>query len=303
LTIRRSPRSIKAFTKAIRDLKRPVLQEADLAVAFLSAQDDPQALSDIPCPQIRQSFRRHVETLVDFGALEPYIVQSETLGYQLPLHKGTIPAEEICSLDLFCYISHLSALSWHGLTDRLPKTIFLSRPSRKQWRALADARAEGELGPAAHLYFHCKLPKYRFVEFTRVRKHLVQTWSSTRLDRELQSAFKRVESPQIRVATIGRCFLDMVRSPELCGGIHHVMETYEEHAARYLNLIVSEIDAHGTKVEQARAGYLIERVITKSNPVINKWSTAVVRGGSRKLDPSAEYSEEFSERWALSINA
>lgn len=303
MTIRRSQRSLKIFAQAIQALQRPVLQEADLAIAFLAAQPDSSFPGTLTCSQIRGSFQRHVKTLEEFGALQFFDSHSEAPCYRIALQKTVSAEVEICSLDPYCYVSHLSALGWHGLSDRLPRTIYISRPSRKQWRILADARAEVQLGSRADVYFQCKLPKHRMVEFSKVRGHLVQVWSSRRLDSDFQAAYKRVESQDIRVATIGRCFLDMVRTPELCGGIHHVIEIFEEHSEKHIHLILPEIDAHGNKIEKARAGYLIERALADSHPMLEKWSKEVVRGGSRKLDPSSGYSEEYSERWALSLNA
>lgn len=280
----------------------PAFQEADLVIAFLRSQSEADDLIEIPCDQIRRAYRRHVETLEEYGALESVTIGPNLSAYRLPTHKLPPPQQVICILDPFAYLSHLSALAWHGLSERLPRTLFISRPSRSHWQSLARARLETRLGDWFAAHQRCRLPSYRFTEITRIEKHAIHIWTSTRLDREYHSAFKHIGEQHIRVATIGRCFLDMVRSPELCGGIHHVMDVYVEHGPTYLELILTEIDTHGTKIEKARAGYLLEQASVKAHPMLDNWARGVTRGGSRKLDPSADYSEQYSEKWALSIN-
>jgi len=104
------------------------------------------------------------------------------------------------------------------------------------------------------------------------------------------------------VATRGRTFLDMLRDPQLCGGLSHVLQVYKEHAPQSLRLILDEVDQHGKPIDKVRAGWILESVCHIHDPRIDAWTVFAQRGGSRKLDASAEYSPEFSERWALSIN-
>lgn len=300
--LRRSPRSLKAFTKEIRALNLPAFSETELSVAFLRSLPNEDAQLEIPCEQIRRAYRRHVATLEEYGALESAAIAPDLTAYQLPTTKLPAPEQLICIFDPFCYLSHLSALAWHGLSERLPKTVFVSRPSRSQWQALASIKLDDRLGDWSRINSVCKLSRYQFRDYTRIGNHAIHFWTSSRLDREYSSAFKNIKDQHIRVATIGRCFLDMVRSPDLCGGIHHVIDIYSEHSATYLDLILKEIDSFGNKIEKARAGYLLESSISTDQPVLSQWLKTVSRGGSRKLDPSADYSERFSERWGLSLN-
>jgi predicted transcriptional regulator of viral defense system len=111
-----------------------------------------------------------------------------------------------------------------------------------------------------------------------------------------------VQGKPRRVATIGRTFLDMLREPDLCGGIYHVLDIFAEQAPRYLRLIVDEIDRHGTKIDKVRAGYVLAERLNLTHPAFAVWQTCAQRGGSRKLDAQADYSPRFSETWCLSIN-
>ena len=122
------------------------------------------------------------------------------------------------------------------------------------------------------------------------------------LRRSSRGAFKTIRSATIRVATVGRVFLDMVREPQHCGGIQHVVDTWRAYAERNLPLIVEEIERHGNAVEKVRAGYLLDEVCHLSHPLIDGWTKLAQRGGSRMLDPQAEYASHYSEKWMLSIN-
>lgn len=205
--------------------------------------------------------------------------------------------EVACSVDPFAYVSHLSAMEYHGITDRFSKILYLSTPPDREWKEQATARMEKDLKEHKANYLAARLPALRFQKVERIDGVRVEL-----IRRSHRGAFKAIKSPSIRVAMVGRTFLDMLREPELCGGMQHVVDTYREYAAKYLKLIVDEFDRHSTSIEQARAGYLLEAVCGLSNPAIDVWASKVQRGGSRKLDPQAEYAPLFSERWALSLN-
>jgi hypothetical protein len=55
-------------------------------------------------------------------------------------------------------------------------------------------------------------------------------------------------------------------------------------------------------MDQARAGYILEEKCGLSHALIDEWAKSAIRGGSRRLDPQAEYVPIFSERWCISIN-
>lgn len=115
-------------------------------------------------------------------------------------------------------------------------------------------------------------------------------------------AYKNVRDRNIRVATIGRTFLEMLRSPALCGGINHVLEIFDMHAEKYLRLITDEFDSNGNNMDKVRAGYIVEERLGIKNETVESWTAFAQRGGSRKLDASAEYYPQWSDKWCLSLN-
>ena len=269
--------------------ERPVITAYELGVLTATqATDELISLS---------LYTEIVRLLSSFGLISPAKEFKTGTVFHL-FGRNKPPAMEVaCSVDPFAYVSHLSAMEYHGVTDRFPKILYLSTPPDKEWKEQAAARMDKDLKEHKEGYLAAKLPELRFQKFERVDGIRVEL-----MRRSHRGAFKAIKSPAIRVAMVGRTFLDMVREPESCGGMQHVVDTYREYAAKYLKLITEEVDKHGTLIEQARAGYLLDEVCRLSDPLIDAWASKVQRGGSRKLDPQAEYASFFSERWALSVN-
>lgn len=200
----------------------------------------------------------------------------------------------LCSINPFAYISHLSAMEYHGLTDIIPRVLIYSTPDAKTWQIFAQEKMEKDYnGKTNDILVPLKL-----IKLDKIGKKKLFEFSSIHL-----GAFINVRNRPLRISSIGRTFLDMIRKPNLCGGIYNVLKAYEDYAERYIDLILDEIDRNGNKIEKVRAGYILEeRCDIKNNPKIEKWKTHAQRGGSRKLDPNNEYMPTYSETWCLSIN-
>lgn len=235
-----------------------------------------------------------LETLVSIRVLVPI---SGTNGFLLFGHSGAPITEVACCLDPFAYVSHLSAMEHHGLTDRFPKILYLTRPSTAEWRRQADARMEKDLGQDWEHYKNSGLPRLTMPSFAKLGSTTVHMQERSQL-----GAFRHVSGSALRVATIGRTFLDMLREPKLCGGIQHVLDIYQREAKRYLKLIVDEIDRHGQPIDKVRAGFVLTEFCHLEFDAAKQWEKNAQRGGSRKLDPEAEFAPTYSERWMISIN-
>jgi predicted transcriptional regulator of viral defense system len=248
----------------------------------------------------RPDYTRLTDMLVNNGILQNSkdVPNKEVF---VVLGQNNAASEDIiCCVDPFCYISHMSAMEYHGLTDRLPKILFLTTPSYPHWGQLAAQRMQKELGQEAlALYHEASLPLLRRLRLTKIHRKTVNIHSTAHCD---PGAYVTVQGRSLRVSTIGRTFLDMIRDPDLCGGIYHVLEVYEAHASRYLRLIVDVIDRHGSKIDKVRAGYILDERLGLSHQTIENWRALVQRGGSQKLQARAPYSAHFSEKWCLSIN-
>ncbi len=239
---------------------------------------------------------KYLKLLLDEGVLFPHKNLSNI--FTLLGRSDGDPEDIACTVDPFCYMSHLSAMSYHGLTDRIPKKLFISSHPTKIWQSLAKEKMQKDLGDDFESYCEHGLPKLVRPNMKKIDKTDLHCLSSKHL-----GAYKNVRGRSLRVSTVGRTFLDMLRNPELCGGINHVLDVFQEYGEKYLRLITDDIDKNGEPIDKVRAGYILnERLGINTNEIINGWASFAQRGGSRKLDSSSEYSPEWSDKWKISLN-
>lgn len=243
-----------------------------------------------------RDFSRCVGKLLDEGVLSGYKGLPNTI-YTI-LGRSKANEEDVaCTVDPFCYLSHLSAMDYHGLTNRIPSKIFLSSPSTTMWKESALKKMQGDLKEQLAEYVESGLPTLKRVQFQKIGTKQVHIHNSLHL-----GAYKNVRGRPLRVSTIGRTFLDMLRTPHLCGGMTHVLDVFAEFGEKYLRLITDEIDSHGKPIDKIRAGYIFEERLDLQSDTIKSWERYIQRGGSRKLDPSEEYIPKWSEKWCISLN-
>lgn len=217
--------------------------------------------------------------------------------FRLLGRKGESAEEVACTIDPFCYLSHLSAMSHHGLTNRLPVKLFVSSPALPAWKVEAEARMKKDLGLDYDAYCENGMPRLTRSNLSKIGRMDVHRFNSNQW-----GAYINVRGRTLRVSSIGRTFLDMLRNPELCGGMRHVIEVHEQHAETYLLLIVDEVDRNGTPIDKVRAGYILDEKLQIRNEKVDGWVGFAQRGGSRKLDASGEYAPVWSDKWCLSLN-
>jgi predicted transcriptional regulator of viral defense system len=238
---------------------------------------------------------KYLKLLLDEGVISSHKNLSNI--FTLLGRSNSDPEDIACTVDPFCYISHLSAMSYHGLTDRIPGKLFISSPPADAWRSFAKEQMRKDLGDYYEDYCEAGLPKLVRTEMRKINKIEVHCLGSKHL-----GAYKNVRGRSLRVSTIGRTFLEMLRNPELCGGINHVMDLFEEYGEKYLRLITDDIDKNGAPIDKVRAGYILEECLGIDNEVVESWSSLAQRGGSRKLDSSSEYISDWSDKWKISLN-
>lgn len=288
--------ALPALADALAAIDAPAVSPYDLGRLLFAALATNKTTP--PPATLKPAYQAVVQSLIEVRLLSPIpSTASAPAGYRLFGRKSAMPAEIACSLDPFAYVSHLSAMEYHGLTDRFPKTLFMSTPPLKEWRRQAGQRMSRDLGDRLERYKASGLPRLTRPALTAVDRIVIQFQ-----ERSQMGAFRRIAGSPLCVATVGRTFLDMLREPGLCGGMQHVLDIYRSQAKRYANLIVDEIDRHGAPIDKVRAGYVLTDVCHLSLPATEAWKAFAQRGGSRKLDPDAEYAADYSETWKLSIN-
>lgn len=290
-----------ALTLELGSLHQPVVTTYQLGTLLFRLYQT-KTYQGRPLAQLKKDFpepldlKRMTDRLLENGVIQPH--KDFSGGVFVILGKEPTAAEVACVVDPFAYLSHLNAMEHHGLTHRMPKMLFLSSPPPTEWRQSALGRMKRDLGEEQfEVYNTAGLPALTKPRFDKLHRQAVNFYTSLHL-----GAFVAIRDRALRVATLGRTFLDMLREPDLCGGIYHVLEVFETHATTYLRLITDELDQHGTKIDQVRTGYVLEERCGLESPSFERWRSQVQRGGSRKLYAKGEYSSRFSEKWGLSLN-
>lgn len=206
------------------------------------------------------------------------------------------PAEDITAiLDPFCYISHLSAMQRYSLTNRIPEALNLSTP--KSWAAARDEKIDADYGsgrdPSDYI-----APLSQLSWPNIIRRRPVELHKTVRTP-----IVKAIRGSVARIAAVGETFVQMLDRPELCGGMEHIIEVWDEHAETYFEEIITAVDHAKESIIKVRAGYLLEERLGLRDERISAWAAFAQRGGSRKLDASAPYVSTFSQKWMISLNA
>lgn len=293
----------KAIILTLGELDKPVVTLYQLGVIIHNLYKT-KSYKGTSIGRLRKSraeihdFNKNVTRLLSDGILSRYPGLPERTVFSILGRSHEAAEDVVCTVDPFCYVSHLSAMSFFGLTNRNPTKLIVSSPEPARWKKEARKKMDNDLGTDLEDYLINGMPSLRRTKLDKLGRKQIQRVSGIHL-----GAYRNVRGREMRVSTIGRTFLDMLRRADLCGDMNHVIEVYEEHAENNLDLIVDEIDRNGKPIDKVRAGYLLDEKLKLEHEKINGWVRLVQRGGSRKLDAMNEYLPEWSDKWCISLNA
>jgi len=252
-----------------------------------------------PVPD-REKLNRVRRELVDMNVLTPD--KDFQMGVYRIIDNSDRSAEEICGVvEPFCCISHLSAMARYGLTDRRSIALQLTIPDAKTgkelWREQIFERdyTEEERENLNRSEIISPSPRSSFPPKVRGQEISIKRTAHGGTSQQIKGSLARIE-------TIGQVFAGMLEDPDLCGGMKHVIEVWEEHAQTYQEEIIEAVKSRTKSITKVRAGYLLEELIAIKDPRIEAWTKYAQRGGSRLLNPSAPFESTFSEKWMLSLN-
>ncbi len=108
----------------------------------------------------------------------------------------------------------------------------------------------------------------------------------------------------VRLQNIHDLFIDMLRYPQYCGGLTHVLEVYKNHLHKYLDTVMDKVDLNGTTIDKARLGFILEKCLNYTSEPLIDWKIEQQgkRGGSRKLVANLDFDSIFDPEWNISIN-
>jgi predicted transcriptional regulator of viral defense system len=204
--------------------------------------------------------------------------------------------EAICAVYPYGYISYISAMEWYGLTEKIPKIARFTVCSKSAWKDKYIAEFADRLGEIRD--FNGFVPKYPKSGLYFDRRELLVTMESSFVEPV------SVRGGVVRVSSIGKTFVDMVRRPELCGGDEHVFEMYLEHGAKYSKNIIDSAERFGRKIDRARVGFLLDKVLGVQDERLYSWREDArgERGSSRVYSPGRPFSSIYCADWSLSLN-
>jgi len=292
----------KATTLSLGSLRQPVVTKYQLGKLIFDLLIEGNYQKQPLCTRkelpVQNDFSRVLKDLVDTGILTETSNFPSRSVFNILGKEPNSPGEVACIVDPFAYVSHLTAMEFHGLTDRFSKTLYLTSLGPTEWKHAADKKIKKDFSENLATYRESEFPRLQKIKLNRVFGTVVKIINT----KSYLGAYTSVQDSMLRVSTIGRTFLDMLRNPEYCGGMRHVLQAYREYAPIYSKLILQEIDRHGGPIDKVRAGYILDEVCGLSDPIIQNFLQYAQRGGSRKLVSNSPYSPVFSEKWCLSIN-
>jgi len=287
----------KAFHLAIlKNHSSPVITHADLYDILLNLYQK-KSFEGVKIGKITKdepdidAFKAKVRALENSGIISSL---EDSRAYSIS-GKGAVSAEQAgCYLYPFSNLCYLSAMEYHGLTERIPKVVQLMIPKTAVYRGLLKEHYSQDW-LNKNIYSHKRNIK--------ISKKKISGKTFRYFETSKFSLYKVIpDSGGVRVSPIGRTFLDMFQKPSECGGFSHVLEVLEEYGEKYQRLILKEFDKNGSNIDKSRLGFYLESVMGVQNKILDKWAESVQRGSSRVFMPGGDFSPYYSERWCISIN-
>jgi len=166
------------------------------------------------------------------------------------------------------YISHWSALNYHGLTEQTPPAVYITTIKPRNRKKILD------------------------VDFIFVTVSERKMFGITEI---------RVENAPVRVSTPEKTIVDCLDHPEHCRGIEEVAKAiYFEHKNMDFKKIVKMAEKMGNRTIVKRLGYLLERL--GLNEYEGLLAGFKISKGYSCLNPKLPKRGRINERWKLRVN-
>ena len=176
-------------------------------------------------------------------------------------------------------ISHWSALSYHGLTEQVPRDVFVLTSARSVPRARGKKTHSGDGYPAGGT-------TYRFVQVKPERFFGIDdVW---------------VNEARIKITDPERTLLDGLLAPQCCGDISEVLHAFETRGPK---LDVDRIIEYALKLDGAtvkRLGWILEKQgVTQA--LLARLLMFPIKG-YRVLDSTGPRRGPCDARWMIQLN-
>jgi predicted transcriptional regulator of viral defense system len=177
-------------------------------------------------------------------------------------------------------VSHWSAMSHHGLTDQVPRRVFVLTTARSIPRARGKKKTGGEtgypVGETVYQFVHVKPERFFGIE---------QVW---------------VNESRVSITDPERTLLDGLMAPQYCGDFAEVLHAFELRAPK---LDVERVIQYALKLDAAtakRLGWILERQGIASDRLEPLRALSIK--GYRLLDPGSLRYGPHEARWMIQVN-
>ena len=241
-------------------------------------------------------------------------------GFGFFIKKGVNVSSEmaVSALYPFGYISYLTAMNLYKIGTVLTDGLYFTTPDRNHWKnlCLKELRKKFEISfsiderslSSDYININGLIVSSQSILYPYPSEGVLDEAGS---NRTIILTYKKdlVESEwwnKSRIQNIVDLYLDMLRMPQYCGGLNHVITIYKQNFQDIdlFKEITLYLDRKGSIIDKARFGFICDKLLHISTEVIDKWKIEQKdkRGSSRKLIANLEFDSRFDPEWNISIN-
>lgn len=169
------------------------------------------------------SARKFIEFLVESGTLQQVDLQSEHYAAQETRFLSGSPSPYAVGLSLRhnAYLTHASALFLHGLTDQIPKTVFINYEQSQK------PRSEGSLSQAAldRAFANRQRESKLWFDYGGYRLMILSGKATGRLE---VTTMATEAGELLDVTKLERTLIDITVRPVYAGGVFQVLDAYRQ---------------------------------------------------------------------------
>ena len=167
------------------------------------------------------------------------------------------------------YVSHWSALNYHGLSEQTPPNVYITTTKPRNRKKILNV-------------------SFVFVTVSKPKMFGIKTI--------------KIENHPVNISSVEKTIVDCLDHPEHCGGIKEIAKTiYFEHENLDFTSIVKMARMMRNKTILKRLGYILE--IFSFEQYLDSFRPKDVSKGYSKLDPKLPKKGKINEKWKLYVNS
>ncbi|WGM89890.1 MAG: type IV toxin-antitoxin system AbiEi family antitoxin [Candidatus Bathyarchaeum tardum] len=167
------------------------------------------------------------------------------------------------------YVSHWSALNYHGLSEQTPPHVYIATTKPRNRKKILNV-------------------DFVFVTVSKRKMFGIQT--------------VKIDNHPVNISSVEKTIVDCLDHPEHCGGIAEIAKSiYFEHDNLDFNFIIKMARMMKNKTILKRLGYVLETFNFDQH--LDLFNPNDISKGYSKLDPKMPKKGKINEKWKLYINS